>query len=112
MARQPQTFAEAEEDQPEQFAHGSKPLTGAQVGTTIDTNATITSVLYTGPPTSYELPQFDPNTGLPTSGYFCLVDTGVIPGKAVVLMNFNAHLGNHSPHPTHQIVGNSNGIPF
>jgi hypothetical protein len=96
------------QDQPEQFAHGIKGLTTAQVGTVIDTGpATITQILYTGAPSSYEVPTFDP-TGLPLTAYFCLVDQGP-PSR--VLFNYNGHInGGHSPHATHKMSGYT--IPY
>jgi hypothetical protein len=105
MADKPETQADA----PEQFVHGAKPITGALVGTVLDTNGTINQILYTGPPTSYEIPQFDPGSGLPTKGYFTLIDTGFTP--PVVLFSTNGHNnGAHSPHATHKMAGYL--IPF
>ena len=85
----------------EQQAHGVKNITGAAVGTVIDSGpANITQILYTAAPTSFEVPQFDPGTGLPTTGYFCLTETSVTPPR--VLFSFNGHqnlgLGVHASH--------------
>jgi hypothetical protein len=105
MANEPEKTADA----PEQFVHGLKSLSGAQVGTTIDTNGTINQVLFLSAPTSYEQPQFDPSTGLPTKAYFTLIDTGFTP--PLVLISYNGHVnGSHSPHASHKLSGYL--IPF
>jgi hypothetical protein len=91
-------------------AHGTFPIAGAQVGTTLDATAgNITSLLFTAPPSSYEVPTFDPNTGLPLTGYFCLVDNGVTPNR--VIFNLSGHTnGGFSPHPSKKVSGIN--IPF
>jgi hypothetical protein len=92
------------------MAHGTLPITGASVGTVIDNLAgNVTQILYTGAPTSYEVPTFDPGSGLPTTGYICIVDNSVTPPR--VIYNENAHVGGgHSPHATHKQSAYS--IPF
>jgi len=112
MARAPRHETEVEErDQVEQFVHGVKPITTALVGTIIDTGpANITQILFTGSPTSYEVPQFDPGTGLPTAGYFTLTDE-VAGQPPHVLYSVHAGVnGAHSPHASHKMSGYS--IPF
>jgi hypothetical protein len=105
-------MAEApKKEAPEQLAHGVKGLTTAQVGTVIDTGpANITQILFTGAPTSFEIPQFDPGTGLPLTGYFCLIDQ-VAGQPNRIIYNENIHAGGgHSPHASHKVSGYS--IPF
>jgi hypothetical protein len=98
-------------DAPEQTAHGVISIDGTKVGTVLDVGpASITQILYTGAPTSYETPNYDPGTGLPTKGYFTLIEapTGQSPR---VLISFNGHInGGHSPHATHKVSAYS--IPF
>jgi hypothetical protein len=110
MARAPRHEVETEE-QPEQLVHGVISITAASVGTAIDTGpANVTQILFTAPPTSYEIPQFDPGTGLPTKGYFTLIDS-VAGSPARVLYSVHAGVnGAHSPHATHKMSGYS--IPF
>ena len=120
MAREPIRQAEHKDesdrkDKPEQFAHGAIAITGAQVGTTIDTNGNIIEILYTGAPTAYEVPTFDPATGLPLTGYFCLIDKPAT-GPFIRLYNFSGHHGAvGAPHPKNKkmtgVVGVSS-IPF
>jgi len=110
MARAPRHEVETE-DQPEQLVHGVKNITAALVGTVLDTGpANITQILFTGAPTSWEMPQFDPNTGLPTAAYFTLTD--VVAGQpARVIYSVQAGTnGAHSPHASHKMSGYS--IPF
>jgi hypothetical protein len=92
------------------MAHGTLAIDGTKVGTVIDNLAgNVTQILYTGAPNLYEVPTFDLGTGLPTTGYFCLVDNSVAPPR--VLTSFNGHInGAHSPHASHKISGYS--IPF
>jgi hypothetical protein len=93
------------------MAHGVKSCTTAQVGTTIDNLAgTITQILFTVPPNAYEIPTFDPTTGYPTAGYFCLLDNSVSP--PIRLFNFTPHSngGYASPHASHKV--SAYGIPF
>jgi hypothetical protein len=92
------------------MAHGTFPVAAAQVGTTLDAAAgNITSLLYTAPPTGYEDATFDAATGLPLTGYFCLIDNGVTPHRTI--FNFNGHInGGFSPHPTKKMSGIN--IPF
>ena len=99
-----------ETKKPEQLAHGVKNITTASIGTVLDTGpATITQILFTGAPTLYEQPTFDP-TGIPNSGYFCITDevAGLAPR---VIYNVNGHINSgNSPHATHKISGYS--IPY
>lgn len=92
------------------MAHGTIPIAGAQVGTVIDAAAgNITQILFTGSPTNYEIPTFDPNTGLPLTAYFTLVDNSVTPPR--VLYSENGHLNPaKSPHASHKMSAYS--IPF
>ena len=89
-------------DKPEQLAHGVKNITTASIGTVIDTGpATVTQILYTGAPTSYEVPTFNVN-GLPLSAYFTLIDDATNH----VLYSANFHVGGgHSPHASHKVSG-------
>ena len=106
MARAPRHEAETR-DEVEQLVHGVKNITMALVGTVIDTGpANITQILFTGSPTSYEVPQFDPNTGLPTTGYFTLIDQGFTPPKVIYSVQVGTN-GAHSPHATHKMSGYS-----
>jgi len=107
MARAPHYEVETE-DQPEQLVHGVKAITAALVGTVIDTGpCNITQILFTGPPTSWEMPQFDPGTGLPTAAYFTLTDE-VAGSPPRVLYSVHAGVnGSHSPHATHKMSGYS-----
>jgi hypothetical protein len=100
-------MAEEQKDAPEQFVHGVKVLNGAAVGTVIDAGpCNITQILYTTAPTQYEQPSFDPNTGLPTNAYLCLIDQGYTPPR--VIYNENIHAGGgHSPHASHKVSGYS-----
>ena len=106
MARTPEypVREQSERDRPEQLAHGVKNITSAAVGTVIDTGpCNITQIIYTGAPTAYEVPTFAP-TGMPLTGYFCLVDQGT----GVVLYNENVNVGGgHSPHASHKVSGYS-----
>jgi hypothetical protein len=93
------------------MAHGIKNITTAQVGTVIDNLAgNITQILFTGAPTANEIPQFDPVTGYPTTGYFCLLDNSVTP--PIKLFNYTPHSNGSysSPHATHKVSAYS--IPF
>ena len=84
------------------MAHGTFALDGSKVGSVVDALAgNLTQILITGSPTSWELPEFDPGTGLPTKGYFCLVDSGAVPLR--VLFSFNGHANGHSPHATNKV---------
>ena len=107
MARAPRHEVETE-DQPEQLVHGVKAITAALVGTIIDAGpCNITQILFTGPPTAYEIPQFDPGTGLPTAAYFTLTDE-VAGSPPRVLYSVHAGTnGAHSPHATHKMSGYS-----
>jgi len=116
MARTPERVVEQpvhedkKPDKPEQLAHGVKSITSAMAGTVIDTGpATITQILYTGAPSSFEVPQFDP-TGLPLTGYFTLIDQVAGQGNHVIYSK-NFHTGGgFSPHATHKASGYS--IPY
>jgi hypothetical protein len=91
-----------QKDKPEQLAHGVKTLNSAAVGTVIDSGpATITQILYTTAPSAYEVPTFLPS-GLPVTGYLCLLDQGTTP--PTVIYNENIHVGGgHSPHASHKV---------
>ena len=91
------------------MAHGVKTIDGTAVGTVIDNIAgNITQILFTGAPTLWEQPTFDPS-GLPLSGYFSLVDNSTTPSR--VLFQYNGHVGGgHSPHATHK--QSAYNIPF
>jgi len=115
MARAPrhevEVETESQPEKPEQLLHGVKAITSALVGTVLDAGpANVTQLLFTGSPTSYEVPQFDPNTGLPITAYFTLTD--VVAGQPPrVLYNVHAGVnGSHSPHATHKMSGYN--IPF
>ena len=97
-------------EKPEQLAHGVKAINGAAVGTVLDTGpANITQLLFTTAPTSYDVPTFDP-TGLPLTGYMCLVDQ-VAGFPPRVVYNEDVHVGGgHSPHASHKVSAYS--IPF
>jgi len=86
------------------MAHGVKSITTAGVGTVIDTGPmSITQILFTVAPTSYEVPTFAPS-GLPLTGYLCLIDQST----GAVLYNENIHVGGgHSPHASHKMSGYS-----
>jgi hypothetical protein len=92
------------------MAHGTIAITGAQVGSVIDNLAgNITQILFTGSPTSYEVPTFDPGSGLPTSGYICITDNSVTPPR--ILFSHNGHInGSTSPHASHKV--SAYNIPF
>jgi hypothetical protein len=107
MARAPRHQVE-EAEAPEQFVHGVKNITTASVGTTLDTGPlNITQILFTVAPTSYEVPQFDPGTGLPTTGYFTITDE-VAGQPPHVLYSVQAGVnGAHSPHASHKMSGYS-----
>jgi hypothetical protein len=93
------------------MAHGVKNITTALVGTVIDNLAgNITQILFTVAPTSYEIPTFDPTTGYPTSGYFCLLDNSTTPPTK--LFNYIPHSngGYASPHASHKV--SAYNIPF
>jgi hypothetical protein len=108
MAKTPERMVEhgqpESKDKPEQLVHGVKTFSSANVGTVIDAGpATITQILYTGAPTSYDVATFDP-TGMPTGAYLCLVDQGFTPPR--IIYNENIHVGGgHSPHATHKVSG-------
>jgi len=120
MAREPHRTVEHKDD-PERkgevtpFAHGVLTVDGSKVGTTIDTSGNIIAILFTGAPTSYEIPTFDAATGLPTGGYFCLIDKPA-SGPFTRLYNFNGHHGAIcAPHPTNKKMQGTVGvsaIPF
>jgi hypothetical protein len=107
MARAPRHEVETE-DEVEQLVHGVKAITAALVGTILDTGpCNITQILFTGAPTSWEMPQFDPSTGLPTAAYFTLTD--VVAGQPPRVL-YSVHAGTngaHSPHATHKMSGYS-----
>jgi hypothetical protein len=112
MAKTPERYTESHHDEhstqhpardkPEQLVHGVKTCNSAAVGTVIDAGpATITQILFTTAPTSYEIPTFDP-TGLPLTGYFCLLDQGTTPPR--IIYNENVHVGGgHSPHASKKV---------
>jgi len=83
------------------MAHGVKTANSAAVGTVLDNLAgNITQILFTGAPTNWEQPTFDPS-GLPLTGYFTLTDNSVTPPR--VLFSYNGHCGGgHSPHASHK----------
>src|SRR5215469_13008678 len=93
-------MAERDREQVQPLVHGTTVVDGSKVGTVIDAGpGHITNILFTGPPTQWEVPTFDAN-GLPTSGYFSLVDSSVTPPH--VLYQYNGHSGGgHAPHGSH-----------
>jgi hypothetical protein len=93
------------------MAHGTIAIDGTKVGTVIDNTAgNITQILHTGAPTSYEMAEFDPATGLPTKGYFCLVDNSVTPPRRLFSVNTHHNGSYSSPSATHKT--SAYNIPF
>jgi len=111
MAREPRHEVEEEDVGVEPLVHGVIAIDSTKVGTAIDTGpANITQILFTAAPTSYEVPQFDPGTGLPTKGYFTLIDSVAGSPARVLYSVHTAVNGAHSPHATHKQSGYN--IPF
>jgi hypothetical protein len=83
---------------------GTYTIGSAQVGTVIDATAgKITTIQYLTHATGWDPPAFDPVTGFPTKGYFCLVDTGYnILGALRPLMSVEqSNSAGFSPGTTH-----------
>jgi hypothetical protein len=93
---------------------GSFLIGAAHVGALIDQHGLLVGIGYQKAPKTHEPAQFDPATGFPKAGYFCLIDK---PDDAPPRQLFNVDMNNNAlfsavPDCDNNMLFLQQGIPF